>query len=289
MGKKKITVDFVGIGATKSATTWVAERLREHPDICVSSPKETSFFISDNFGRGSDWYAKHFIHCENKQIKGEFSPQYLTRTEVPRNIQNFAPNTKLIVCLRNPVERFLSGYHFTKATGRHNIPLTTENIETQFKGELERGLYYKYLKKYFDIFPRDQILVLFTENIRKNGLLEIQKTFRFLGVNDNFIPPNISKKENLTSEAQALFPFVNKTIFKWHKKITLGRLNIFVPLLKILNLHLLAQKIRSANIKLSNKPTQNIPIDTSIKEKLLDYYEKDTENLEQLLGHNISW
>ena len=82
------TLDFVGIGAGKAATTTVARLLEAHPDICLSVPKEARYFNRYNayhfqsrnnsqFGKPLDWYSNHFTHCRSGSKLGEFSP---TRT-----------------------------------------------------------------------------------------------------------------------------------------------------------------------------------------------------------------
>ena len=107
--KSKFNIDFIGIGAEKAGTTQVSEMLAAHPEICMSEPKEVSFFnktesymqggINKHYGKDISWYKKHFGHQKKGQILGEFTTVYLYDKEAPKNIHQLYPHTKLIVCL----------------------------------------------------------------------------------------------------------------------------------------------------------------------------------------------
>ena len=101
---------FLGIGAQKSATSWISKCLNEHPDICVALSKETHFFSDDKrFSQGIEHYKLYFTNCCNKNIhKGEYSTTYLFSKFAPQRICNMYPDVKLIVSLRNPVDRAIS-------------------------------------------------------------------------------------------------------------------------------------------------------------------------------------
>ena len=87
MPSTELKLDFLGIGAQRAGTTWVARMLEAHPDICLSEPKELHFFnekpsyvwgpVNENFGPSFDWHGKHFAHCRKGSVKGEFTPHYL--------------------------------------------------------------------------------------------------------------------------------------------------------------------------------------------------------------------
>ena len=110
MDKKDFKVDFMGIGAQKGGTTWIAKCLSEHPDICMSEPKEILYFnkfssfsnkcpINNYHKKTFSWYRKHFLHCKKGQINGEFSAEYFYDKEAPRLIRKYFPDIKLIVLL----------------------------------------------------------------------------------------------------------------------------------------------------------------------------------------------
>ena len=100
--------DFIGIGAMKAGTTWLYQCLSEHPEIPLPD-KELNFFgDQDTWSMGFDWYEKQLE--SNKNVTGEFSVFYLVHPYVIPRIYNRYPATKLIVCLRNPIDRSFSHY-----------------------------------------------------------------------------------------------------------------------------------------------------------------------------------
>ena len=96
-------IDFVGIGAGKSATTWIYYCLKEHPQICCSSKKETAFFGKSwwewgggNYEKGMGWYETFFNHCPKDAIKGEFCTRYISDSDSPYLIKKHFPKVKII-------------------------------------------------------------------------------------------------------------------------------------------------------------------------------------------------
>ena len=98
--------DFLGVGTQKGGTTYLYELLKRHPQVFLAKPKEQHFF-SLHWQRGADWYRRQFASSEESQICGEITPYYLFHPEARAN-QSLVPNVKLIVLLRDPVERALS-------------------------------------------------------------------------------------------------------------------------------------------------------------------------------------
>ena len=110
-------LNFMCIGAVKSATTSLFQILKQHPLISVSSFKEPHFFDnSDNYKKGKEWYLKnYFSNIDSSQVIGEFTPTYLSSNLSPKRIsETFGTNIKLIVILRNPIDRAYSHYLHTK-------------------------------------------------------------------------------------------------------------------------------------------------------------------------------
>src|SRR5699024_6986823 len=104
--------NFLVIGPGKSGTTWIYHALKDHPEICLSSAKETLFFETQ-FDRGIDWYTNFFSHCNGEtNAVGEVSNTYIFCEGAPRRIKTINSEMKLITCLRNPVERTFSHYLF---------------------------------------------------------------------------------------------------------------------------------------------------------------------------------
>ena len=108
---------FLCIGPGKSGSSSLHYYLDQHPQICMSSPKETRFFDL-YYAKGMQWYSERFTVCQENIIKvkeyGEASPQYFYLPFVTSRIKKNFPNIKLIVMIRNPVDRVISGWKYRK-------------------------------------------------------------------------------------------------------------------------------------------------------------------------------
>ncbi|MER6127759.1 sulfotransferase [Streptomyces sp. NPDC001795] len=197
--------DFVGVGAMKSGTTWWWSILTSHPDIASprdcssdSAPasagetnkrlyraKEIHFF--DHYGRVEEIdpvsYHRYFPRPEGC-IAGEWTPRYMYDFWTPPMLRAAAPSARLLVMLRDPLERFVSALgHHLKFGGA----LTGPVMEHQF----HRGFYWQQLRNLLYHFERDQLLVLQYEQCVKDPLREAARTFTFLGVDpDRWRPPS---------------------------------------------------------------------------------------------------
>ncbi len=275
-------IDFLGIGAQRCGTTWIAKCLKEHPQICLSSPKEIHFFDTDKYKFGLDWYQKHF-DCKKNQIKGEFDAGYLITENAAQQIKNTFPNVKLIACLRNPIDRafsnYLSVFGFDQSIGsfEETIKRNPEN--------LERGLYAKYLKKYLALFAQENILILIYEDIQKNPLKFIQKIYQFLEVDNDFIPNAINRKEN-PSQGYRCPGFKRKTGQMIKKMENTQQGLKLKKLLKKLGFKKLLNSINKLNRKeLKQKPELN----PKTRNYLQEYYREDIKELEKLIQRDLSF
>lgn len=288
MKKPNFKLDFVGIGAQRSGTTWVAEKLNQHPNICVSEPKEICYFNekssyihnykNDNYKKPFAWYKKRFIHCKKSQIKGEFSTIYLFDSKAPKNIHKHFPNIKIIACLRTPIERAYSQYRVYK----NYYKLENRSFSKAVKEEEEyrkRGLYYKQLKRYLEYFNESQIHIVFLESIKSEPQRVIEDLYTFLGVNCSFVPKGLEKPTNKNNIAKStgllqLMEFFSKLLIKLN-------LSWLIRTLKNLGL----KKFIKRRITKSYKPQK---IDVATRQYLKKYYKNDIENLEKLLNKDLS-
>jgi hypothetical protein len=297
--KPEETIDFIGIGAARSATTWVNKCLEEHPNILMSSQKshkELNFFNSNikvdpigvsphergekesYYENGLEWYLGQFPEPQKGKIRGEFSVSYLPDTLATKRIYNFNPNIKIVAMLRNPVEAINSAYHWLniRADGK---PLKIEDI-------VNRGFliqyykYYKHLKRYFDLFPKENIKVMITKDIGATPLKEIQDLYKFLGVESNFSPPSLKKK-------------VNKAVFaksKLIKKLTGMILNtLWTVNLKGIYRFFRSNKYVYQFYKKTNLVNKNYEkFDEKTRKKIKEMLMEDIENLEKLIDKDLS-
>lgn len=203
-------VDFIGIGAPKSGSTWLGECLRQHPEIDFSNTKETHFFLTQPYIIDRDKYeslektkmlrCKTFTEYKNEfkndgRVKGEFSPAYLYDDRTPQLIKKHNPDIKLIVSLRNPVDLIYSWFWYVKSWRfLEDNSISFEQYMKQNPKVVELGLFYKHLSQYFEIFNSQQIHVILFDDIKHNPEIVLENLFSYLGVDSTFRPSFLGKK-----------------------------------------------------------------------------------------------
>jgi len=212
-GKLRVLPDFLIIGAQKAGTTSLYNYLEKHPYIWSAYSKEVNFFDL-NYTKGINWYKSFFpskllkflinIFTDRKLITGEGSTYYLLHPHVAKRVYNHLPNVKIIVLLRNPIYRTFSGYHHSVNTGLEYLPFNEaikreeERISQEFekikkngnyKSKLFPGLAYKtrsiyvnQLRSWFEYFPRNQILIIKSEDFFRDPQATLNRVYQFLDI-----------------------------------------------------------------------------------------------------------
>lgn len=208
-------IHFIGIGAQKAATSWIAECLREHPELYVSPGKEVHFFSTDAlYGEGMDTYYNYFKEAPLQKKIGEFSTTYLSSADAPVRIHKYVPSVKLIVSLRNPVDRALSHIEHLISRGVFSRGISAEDAVSKRRDIVEHGMYGAALQRYFALFSRSQMHVVFYEDIQKNPEVVMRKLYAYLDVDEAFTPASLRQKFN-TAEIRSseVYRAVNKIHF----------------------------------------------------------------------------
>lgn len=181
--------DFIGIGAAKSGTTWLARNLARHPDVFVAARKEVSSFAYHDFDSACiENYKKHF-HCSSEfKVRGEFSTIYLQSEQAPSRIHELLPDVKLIVNLRNPIEQIYSHYWHLRRQNFHqdardSSSVGIERAITEYPELLiEPARYFKHLSRWKEFFAPDQILIVFFDDIVRSPESVLKNAWSFLGI-----------------------------------------------------------------------------------------------------------
>jgi len=202
-------VDFIIIGAQKAGTTALSLNIGLHPDIYINRNKDPRksevHFFDIYWKRGIDYYKKQFDY--SKKMVGEKTPDLLYLTYTFPLIQSVNPYVKLIIILRNPIERAYSSWKLAKEyfnetnsfeNAIQNELESKQNITfyTAIKHYLQRGLYYKQINELFKWFPRFNILILLSEDVKNNMEKEYNKVYEFLNLK------NIKVNYNLEFESK---------------------------------------------------------------------------------------
>jgi len=194
-------LDFLIIGSQKGGTTSLNYYLSEHPNVISSMIKEIPFW-SHQIHRGLEWYFSHFlpIPSDYNCLVGEATPMHFNSPEVAENLVNFFPKVKLIILLRNPINRAISHYYhwlslkwesrsFEEAIQWELEQLQDETIDfwtkltnPKLQGYLAKGLYIYFLEKWMNVFPKEQFLILKSEDFYANSDQVTTQVLEFLGL-----------------------------------------------------------------------------------------------------------
>lgn len=190
-------VDFLGIGAQRAATTWLYDKIQQHPDLETprrTNNKEINFF-SNHFVKGYHWYHKQFAFRGN--TIGEYSVKYLIDGDAPRRIHRYNPGMKLLVMVRDPVERAVSEHkHKLRGdTAPEGNPSFDEMLPLN-PSYLVQGHYARHLKRYLEFFDAEQILIRFFEDVKECPEELVRDLYSFLGVDESFVPGGLETKVN---------------------------------------------------------------------------------------------
>jgi len=186
--------DFLGLGTQKGGTTSLHNWLEAHHDVYVPKCKEIHYFDT-NYDKPTNWYTDHFSSAKNNQICGEITPFYLFHPEVPSRIKTLVPAIKMIVLLRDPVERAISqmlhsrkrGFELLKPqeafAAEHSRMKTGGIYSLQKHSYISRSKYLEQMDRYESIFDRKQILVIKSEELFSENSTSLDQIRKFLGLN----------------------------------------------------------------------------------------------------------
>lgn len=194
-----VTVDFFVPGYPRCGTGSMVANLQSHPEIWMvnsDTKKESPYWSEDvglgselhyfsdkeRFRRGKEWYLSFFQMADEGKMIGEKSPTYLNPIDIEGKnpiewIHSYFPNTKLVVCVREPVARTYSHWYAFRQSRR------------SFEADMERllffGRYIEGIEKILSLFPKENLHISICEKLKSDAKNEYKKVFRFLGVDEN--------------------------------------------------------------------------------------------------------
>lgn len=207
-----MTRHFFIVGAQRSGSTYLYQILDEHPEIEMNKPvrPEPKFFLQEDSDKRVDEYVSTFFSSTNGiPLRGDKSASYIESKGAAQRISKCFPDAKILVILRDPVDRAISNYWFTVANkletkSVEEALLSPELVSRKFEKDVvsvspydyhKRGRYVEYLDMYSDYFAPEQLRIVVFEKFLKNRAA-IQDLYEFLGVKRDFIPSSIDEKVN---------------------------------------------------------------------------------------------
>lgn len=296
--------NFLIIGAMKAGTTALYTYLEQHPQIYMSPTKEPNFFAFEDEDLYLRWpddqkgvnrtsvtdidaYRALFRGASGEKAIGEASHWYLYSPEAPERIRHHIPGVKLIVILRDPVERAYSHFLHSVRTGTERLSDFAQALREEeagarkpwdFEDYVDRGFYYPQLKRYFDTFDRDQIRLYLYEDLNTDPLGLLRNLHEFLGVDETFVT-DVSFRRNVSGipKSRAL----DAALRRPH------------PIRHALKLHLPSGMRRRISKSLANLRTRNLvkppQLSPEVRKQLKEIYREDTLKLQGLIDRDLSW
>ena len=206
------------VGTPKSGTTSLFHYLNDHPEVFMCPVKEPNFFSYDQILQQNLYYSEKGIGIKEDYEKlfkevsiekaiGEASVSYLFYDKVPARIKASVPDAKIIIILRNPVDRGFSHYLMDKRLGY--VDLSFEDIVYKrvdhpllalyYQQFIELGFYFEQVKRYLDIFGNEQVRVYINEDLKADITQVVQSLYDFLDVDSGHMP-DLGKKYNVYQE-----------------------------------------------------------------------------------------
>ena len=264
-------IDFIIIGAAKSATTWLQTQLQADPAVYMPDPE--LHYFSRKWELGHDWYLSQFNDGDSQKLVGEKSNSYLYTSGSAERIHAMVPQVKLIAQLRNPVERAYSNYCMLLRRGE--VGYDIESYLNPAQGEhfrfLVAGKYASHLQDYVDLFGSDRLLFLFFEGVRQNPEKQMALVRDHLGLPPGELAPAGHKKVK-DKTVPVVPPHMRKRL-AWLK-----------PMLRPLRGTAAFEAVRGSIAQKTEYP----PLTDELRNRLNDYFNPSIEALEKMSGQSLA-
>lgn len=277
--------NFFIVGAPRCGTTSMYTYLKQHPEIYVSVDKEPHFFGSDLSSmpgtiREEELYLQLFAGAGDRPRVGEGSVWYLSSERAPHEIRAFAPDARILILLRDPVEMARSLYSLYSRTGNEDLPTFEEALAAEPERRQGRripgdsyyppGLLYTdaarnaaKVERYFEVFGRENVHCILFEDFTRDTAAVYRKALEFLGVDPGFEAEFDPKKAAQKVRMQA-----------------------------ILQLRRLPEEIRRRmqfkEMKQHESAAPRPPLSAELTAKLRELFSEDVSRLGELLGRDLS-
>lgn len=304
---------FLIIGAARSGTTALYHILDQHPDVYMSPVKEPNFFAYgghpiDFQGPGDDqsinsWsvttldnYQSLFADAHPDQARGEASPSSLYVPRAAQRIQHFIPDARLIVLLRNPVERAYSNYLLLVRDGREPSPTFSEALQQEAKRirqgwehvwhYIQLGFYARQLEQYMQRFPTSHLQVYLHDDLVTEPDRVLRDIFQFIAVDPSFAPDTSTQyNPSGAPHSETLHWLLHHAGLG--KKVR-DRLPDSVRAFASTHLADAIKRVRTWKAYLMAHNLTKPPMDPSVRRKLQALYRDDILRLQDLIDRDLS-
>ncbi|MBE9046261.1 sulfotransferase [Pleurocapsales cyanobacterium LEGE 10410] len=299
--------NFLIVGAAKSGTSSLCDYLKQHPQVYMPVTKEPNFFVFEGLNlppfsgpadphtlyqrlykhsiTNFESYQELFQGVSQERAIGEASVRYLYFPQAAERIKKYIPNVKLILILRNPIDRLYSHYLMMKVRYRleplslaRAIEQEEERVSNNWGWDwhyVRVGMYYHQVKHYLSLFDRKQIKVFLYDDFCTNPLGVFQEVCQYIDVDDTFLP-DMSKR--------------NRKAY-WPRSFTVDWLLSDSNLFRTSLLRFLPEKAYQGIVRHGKRlnSTSIPPMSSDIQAKLVAVFKEDILNLQQLIQRELPW
>lgn len=293
--------NFFIVGAPKCGTTSIDQYLRSHPDIGMAAVKEPHYFGADLpntrslYRNDETRYLSLFDGLEGKKHIGETSVWYLYSQQAANEIKRFAPDAKIVIMLRNPVDLMYSLHSQYVYTGAESVTDFEQALAAEESRKTGRGvipaespfpqaLYYRdvvrfapQVKRYLDAFTEDNVLTLFFEEFKTNTDATFRALLQFIGVTPDAAIDYRRYNENKSVRSRIVQQWLRRPPAFLRRVARFGPLN--TPAKVAFRL------LKRANAKVESRP----PIAPALRERLLRELSGEIEELSKLLDKSLEF
>lgn len=289
--------NFLIVGAAKSGTSSLDYYLSQHPEVYIPPKKEAHYFSIPDFPaqfrgpgdegmnlytlRSREEYERLFEHVTHEKAVGESSVFYLYYPNTAERIQQEIPDVKIIMILRNPVDRAFSAYMHLIRDEREDL-----SFEQSLEKELVRknsdfepmwlyrdlGRYYLQVKRYLEVFGSSQVKVIIFEDFVKRPQAVMKEVFAFLGVDSDFlVDTSLKLNESGKVKSRWLYNFISKP-------------NLVKEVIKPLFPQAARERL---GIRAKGMVLERASIDPQLRARLFESFADDIEQLQELLQRDL--
>ena len=290
--------NFLIVGAAKSATSSLDRYIGQHPDVYIPPKKEAHYFSTPDFPprfegpgddgmntetiRDRDKYLALFAGSEGYKAVGESSVFYLYYPRTAERIHADFPQTKIIMMLRNPVDRAFSAYMHLIRDGREQLSFEDslaaeeQRLRSGFEPMWfyrELGLYAGQVERYLQVFGPKQVKVVLYDDFAMNPLGTVNEVFEFLGVNTTVsIDTSLHHNESGVPKSRWMYDFISKPN---------GVKELIKPLIPAMIRERIGMKAKSMTLRREE-------MNPSTRDQLQQFFVGDVRRLEKLIERDLS-
>lgn len=271
-------VDVFHVGPQKTATTWVFNCFKEHPQISTSQ-KDTIHYYSLYYHLSYEWYMQNFDIKDNAKLFDP-TPNYFRSPWAAERIFRDNPTAKIIICIREPIERAFSHYWHEKKKNRFNFKFEEvfQNFDL-YTNWIEPSMYSTHIERFASFFGWDQIKIAWFDDLQDNPENFIRDLFEFIALDSSFKPSVLDKKLNVARAPDSFATSVYKRASSTAKRIGLGPAGKWMK-----------KKIHFSNP--SNKNQKDVEklsgIEQETLRELCAHFDPEITRLEKMFGRDLT-